>query len=361
MNRAGDLKEIREGLNMRVGELCQALLPHGRREGRLWVATNPRVAGDDRKTPALKVALQGDVGAWTDWRNGRDGMPGDLIGLIRYLRATDTKGALAWARDFLGLKAMSREERRAMRFAAEAQAKKREKQAQQQRLNKLRRARELFTNIPTASGPAGTAYRHALAYFASRNMPLDQVPNLNKENFTFSAATEWWRGAEYRTEANGKRVKLAPGPSFPAVHSAMRQWNGEISACHVTFLDPVSAAKAPVEPPKLMFGEALGAVIELAMGPAALPFWACEEPQPVIICEGIETAGPLAIAVPEARIWAAGSLAGMRHAPVQLNCVSEIFVARDNNEIAPPANDNASVDYEAAYKAALSDRYGGTQ
>jgi len=30
-------------------------------------------------------------------------------------------------------------------------------------------------------------------------------------------------------------------------------------------------------------------------------------------------------------------------------------------ELAPPANDNASVDYEAAYKAALSDRYGRTQ
>ncbi|WP_336071638.1 DUF7146 domain-containing protein [Nitratireductor rhodophyticola] len=328
----GDLKEIRAALNLRVLDVCERLLPHGRLIAGQWESCNPRVAGDDRKLPALKVRVHGgEPGAWQDWRNGRDGYAGDIIGLVGYLNGTDTKGALAWARDFLGLRSMSREERQAMRFAAEAQAKKREQKAAQDRLKKRRRARELFSSIPLQAGPSGAAYRHAVAYFEARHMPLHQVPALNKENFCFSAATEWWRGATYRTEPDGRRMKTAPGPSFPAVHSAMRQWNGEISACHVTFLDPVEAAKAPVQPAKLMFGEAQGAVIELAMGPAQAPFWDCEAPHPLIIGEGIESVGPLAIAVPEARVWAAGSLSGMRHAPVHLPCISEVFVARDNN------------------------------
>lgn len=340
----GDLKEIREALNLRIRDVCERLLPRGRLIAGQWEAHNPRVAGDDRKLPALKVRVSGGTpGAWTDWRNGRDGHAGDVIGLIAYLNGADTKGALAWARDFLGLKSMSREERRAMRFAAEAQAKKRERQDAQRRLQKRKRAAELFTSIPLASGPAGTAYRHALAYFAQRNMPLDHVPALNKENFCFSAATEWWRGAVYENR-DGRRFKTRPGPSFPAVHAAMRQWNGETSACHVTFLDPVEPAKAPVEPAKLMYGEARGAVIEIAMGPSGRPFWDSQAAHPLILCEGIETGGPLAIAAPEARLWAAGSLAGMRYAPVHLPCVSEIYVARDNNH----GNAQAQKQLEAA-------------
>jgi hypothetical protein len=30
-------------------------------------------------------------------------------------------------------------------------------------------------------------------------------------------------------------------------------------------------------------------------------------------------------------VWAAGSLSGMGHAPIQLSCVSDVTVARDNN------------------------------
>jgi hypothetical protein len=327
----GDLKEIREALNLRVVEVCRQLLPDGRREGRLWVSTNPRVAGDERKIPALKVAIDGDAGAWTDWRNGRDGHAGDMIGLIAYLHGTDTKGALAWARDFLGLKTMSRDERRALRFAAEAKAKKAEKEAAAQRRRKLERAARLFFENTVPCGGISAEEAYAREYFYRRKVPFERMETLSLETFRFSRATEWWRGAEYKTDGAGRRIKARPGPSFPAVHSAMRQWNGEISACHVTFLDHAGWKKAPVEPPKLMFGEAMGAVIEVALGPTLESFWRCQTPGPLIIGEGIETAGALAVAVPEARVWAAGSLAGIRHAPVHLPCVSEIFVARDNN------------------------------
>jgi hypothetical protein len=324
-----DLPMIRKMLNDRADELARRLLPRGRRDGGLWVSFNPRVAGDDRKPPALKVRISGgDLGAWTDHRNGRDGARGDLIGLIEYLQSTDTKGALAFARDFLGLKAMSREERAAMQFAAEAAAQKAARQAEARRRSMLDLARRLWLQ---GQGPGSAAAAHARAYFAARKMPLMEIPALNPESFRYSPGTEWWKGAKWETLPNGQRRKLDEGPHYPAVHSAMRCWNGQIMACHVTFLDPMRAAKAPLDPPKLMLGEAKGAVIEISMGPDEHPFWKGADPHPLILAEGIETTGVLAIAVPEARVWAVGSISGFAHAPAGLDCVSEIYIARDNN------------------------------
>jgi len=321
-----DIPEIKQGLKDRIADLCAALLPRGKREGGMWVSHNPRVAGDDKKIPALKVGLQRDKGAWICWRSGDKG---DVIKLIAFCLGTDTRGALQWARDFLGLRTMSREERQQFRAAAQQRESHEAEQAVKARAFKLRKAIELF-ELAAPCGSGGAAEAHARDYFRGRGCGLEGVTSLNSETLRFSPASEWWKGAEW-TYHDGQRRRVKPGPKFPAVHTAMRQATGIVTCCHVTFLDPLTPAKAPVAPPKLMFGEALGAVIEIAMGPSATPFWLCATPHPLIICEGIETALSLAQGIADARIWAAGSLAGMRHAPVQLSCVSDITVARDNN------------------------------
>lgn len=353
-----DLQEIRAGLQDRVGDLCRQLLPRGRMEGGLWVSVNPTVAGDERKVPALKVRVSGgDLGAWTDHRNGRDGHKGDVIGLVAYLNGTDTKGALKWARDFLGLQRMTRQERDAMRFAGAARAAKAEKDAEARRLSRLTEADRLFATPDGAGlyGPArcegtsaygqGTpAELHARAYLESRRAALEAVPTLNAKNFRFSAGTEWWKGAQ-RGEFGRK---LQAGPLLPAIHSAMRSPIGIVTCCHVTFLDPVRPAKAAVENAKLMWGEKKGAVIELAMGPERKWFWTAERAAPLVICEGIETAGPLAAELgAEARVWAAGDLGNIGQAPVWLPCVGEIYVARDNNH----GNEQAQRQLDAALES----------
>lgn len=347
----GDLALIRDQLNGRALELCRALLPAGRLESGQWVARNPHFAEDARKLPALKIRVAGggNVGAWTDYRNGRDGHKGDLIGLITYCNSygpTDTKAALAWARDFLGLKRMTRAEREAARFAAEAAKKKADRKAEQLRQRKLVEADRLFftpggggrygpamTAGTAALGTGSPAEAHVRAYFAARACPLDEIETLNTASLRVSPATEWWRGAQWETDRHGTRHRVADGPRFPALHSAMRQWNGIVSACHVTFLDPSRPAKAPVEMAKLMFGEAKGAVIEIACGPSGKPFWLSDAaaPAPLILAEGIETAASLAGALPECRVWACGSISGFAHAPVALACVAEIYLARDTN------------------------------
>lgn len=337
MNTRGDLDIVKAGLIERMHDVCRQLLPDGREEGGQWVSFNP-VTGDRGRhhSPALKVRLRGGVvGAWMDWRSGDKG---DALKLVAYLVGTDTGGALVWARDFLGMRVMSKADRDAMRRVVAEKNATREKDDAARRARKLAGAGELFARDTAAIGAGSAAERHARAYFAERNVPLEAVASLNPASLRFSAATEWWKGAIWKHQ-DGRRWKERPGPSFPAIHAAMRVWNGSVTACHVTFLDPLKAGKAPVDPPKLIFGEAVGAVIEISTGVSKLPFWMAEqEPSlPLVLAEGIETALSFAVAVPEARVWAGGSLAGVRNAPIGLDCVDWVLFARDNNDGNPQA------------------------
>lgn len=322
-----DLADIKQGLNSRIEELCRKLLPNGQREGKQWVSHNPRVAGDEKKLPALKVGLVHERGAWIDWRSGDKG---DVLKLVAHVIGTDTSGALKWGRDFLGLKTMTREERQAMRDLAKVREKLDAEKADRARALKLVSAQRLF-DMGEAIATMGIAEAHARAYLAGRACGLEPVQYLNPFSLRFSAATEWWRGAKWE-QRNGRNIKCAKGPLFPAMHAGMRQANGIVTCCHVTYLDPARPKKAPVQPAKLMYGIAMGAVIELSMGPGGKPFWhERERLDPVIICEGIETGLSIAAAAPDARVWAAGSLIGMGTAPVTLPCVANITIARDNN------------------------------
>jgi hypothetical protein len=316
--------EVKGLLKDRMLEVCSKLYPGGHVEGRLFVTNTPEDARG--QLPALKVALRGDKGAW---KNYRDGAKGDCLRLIEYALACDFKDAMNWARDFLGLRNMSADERQKLRAQSENRARDEARRSEKNRAFKLKRAGEIFLEGDEL-GCGTVAEAHAMDYFRARACPLEMVQNLNPMTFRFGDATEWWKGAEWTSE-DRNRFKQKEGPRFPAIHSAMRVKTGIVTCCHVTFLDPVRPAKAPVTPAKLMFGEATGAVIEISMGPEGKPFWRALTPHPLIIAEGIETAATLAIAAPEARVWAAGSLNGFGSAPVGLGCISDITVARDNN------------------------------
>lgn len=333
MKRESDLDLIKDGLLDRAEDLCQRLLPDGRFEaGRSrWMAHDP-VAQDYDKTKALSVALgAGKRGRWRNFRGTAGPAKHDLIGLIAYVNQTDTKGALAWARDFLGMRKMGRDEMVRLKRDAADRAAQRQKDDERARADRIRRAQALFADgtVPLMAG--GSVADHVHAYLMGRNCPVDQVPTFAADNFRVSPSTEWWNGAKWTTQ-NGRRRKEKAGPMFPALHAAMAAASGVRTACHVTWLDPAEPAKAPVTPPKLVYGEAAGAVIEIAYGrPDPLAFWVATRPRPVVICEGIETGLSLAVALPDVRVWAGGSITNMGNAPVGIDCVSAVIVARDNN------------------------------
>jgi hypothetical protein len=325
-----DRDDIKHLLKARIESLCQVLLPDGRREGRLWVAHNPVTCDFDR-SPEFKVALNKDIGAWKDWRSGDKG---DVIGLVLYCRGTDFKGAMAWSRDWLGINRMNRAERETLERQA-AQAKRAAAfRAEKTRLDRMGRAERLWSE-GLADGAGSVAEALGRAYFAARKCPLEPIENRDRATFRFSAATEYWRRRETRfDQATGRLTILRKGPELPAIHSAMRAPAGQVTAVHCTFLDPLKPAKAALGEgcsAKLMFGEAKGSMIRISHGPEGEPPETAVEPHPLILCEGIEDGLSLAGSIAEARVWAAGSLSMMAHAPVWLPCVSAVIVARDND------------------------------
>ncbi len=330
MNSGPSAREIKEMLLPRMQDLCARLFPDGRVEGGQWVARGPETG--PKQTPKLKIRLSGGiVGAWIDYQNS---MSGDALGLIGYALTGSPKShreALVFAKDFLGLARMDRAQFQAMHERSKSAVLEHAAAAERALRQRIAAGVKLFESV----AETGAARLWVKRYLGARGIDIDAF-NFIAANFRASSATEYWKGAEWRVE-DGRRIKVKSGPEFPALHAAMRQWNGVITACHVTFLDPFKPGKAPVTPAKLMLGQALGSVIEVNCGLGGLAFFRDETARPVILAEGIETAMSLAQALPDFRVWACGSLAGIGHAPVQLPCVSRIIFARDNNDGNPQA------------------------
>lgn len=326
-----DREEIKQGLKDRIEELCRLLLNDGRRQGRLWVAHNP-VTGDFSQTPEFKVALDRDKGAWIDWRSGDKG---DVIRLVEYCRQCDFADAMRWARDFLGLRAMPAADRQRLAERAKRAAAEADETAAARRLERMRMAEQIWFS-GRLDGSMSAAEAHARGYFLHRGIDLSAIANRDMATFRFSEAREFTKRAKWGRNADGRNVKLAPGPAYPAILTAMRLPTGQFAAVHQTYLDPSAPRKLPVdkgdeESAKIMFGEAKGAMIRISHGPEGEPPETAVTPQPLILCEGIEDGLTLALAVPEARVWAAGSLSNMANAPIWLPCVSYVVVARDND------------------------------
>ncbi len=106
-----------------------------------------------------------------------------------------------------------------------------------------------------------------------------------------------------------------------------------VTALHFTFLKPDGGGKA-WSPGKLMVGPARGAAIRLTAGPTGLtPGKAGKAGRigPLAISEGIETGLTVAVARPDYRVWAAGSLSlmGCLDWP---DCASAIVLLADNDD-----------------------------
>ena len=86
-------------LGARAEEVCRRYLPHGRRQGRYWVAGD--LDGAKGRSLFVRLAPPGVPGKWTDAATGEHG---DLLDLIRHRSGAPTlRAAFAEARDFLAL------------------------------------------------------------------------------------------------------------------------------------------------------------------------------------------------------------------------------------------------------------------
>lgn len=356
MTDRSEIQEIKQLLIDRIEDVARWLLPSGRRIGRTWKANNP-VKDQPGQTPELNVYFSGAIGSWKDYRSGDKG---DVLGLVEYVHATDFAGAMNLARDFLGIRAMSAEERRNNQRRAREQRVK-DDAAAQKREAALRRTCEKRFLDAFPFGAGTPAEIHARDYWkTARGIDIDAVPNLDRSSFRFAPAVEYWSLADWRRQ-DGRMVKVKPGPEFPAIICAMRGPMGNFIDHHVTFLDPLKADKATLpltdkgkpRSPRLMRCPNRGAVIRISHGPEGTPPEQSTEPHPLVLAEGVETALSLALALPEARVWACGSINGIRTAPVSYPFASALFVAGENDWDKPQAQaqlNSALTELEASGK-----------
>ena len=91
-----DARALSEELAARIEPLCRELLPAGVKVGPEWRCGS--VQGEPGNS--LGVRLKGDkAGIWCDFNTGEKG---DALELVKACLGLDTKGAMDWARSWLG-------------------------------------------------------------------------------------------------------------------------------------------------------------------------------------------------------------------------------------------------------------------
>lgn len=232
--------------------VCRHYLSNGRKQGRYWIV------GDVQNTPgrSLYVRLTGPTsgpGAAGKWTDSASGQHGDLLDLIALTIGTATlKDTLDEARGFLGLSHAQKPriaKSSANRGSAEA-------------------ARRLWAMGQPISGTL------AERYLARRG--LTGLPEI--DSLRFHPNCFYWREDHPADE---------PPQTWPALLAKVTDLDGHLTGLHRTWLDPATADKAPVIPPRKAMGHLLGHGVRIGRADIVLAAG-----------EGLETMLSLQLALP---------------------------------------------------------------
>ena len=279
MNAAG----IAAALGARAESVCRVYLPHGRKQGRYWVAGDL----DGARGRSLYVRLRGPgtPGKWTD---AAEGTHGDLLDLIRHrVNAPTLRAALDKARAFLASPAASDPDPEAAPATGEGDT-----------YDGAEAARRLWRRCRAIDGT------HAETYLRARGLARCRF-----------AALRFHAELRYREGSTVRRL--------PALVAAVTGDDGAVCGVQRTWLDPRSPVRAGVAVPRKALGRVFGHAVRFgaltADGRASL-----------VVGEGIETVLSVVTAVPE--ITAAAALsAGSLGAFPPPSGVARLVIARDND------------------------------
>ena len=270
MNAAG----IAAALGAQAESVCRRYLPHGRKQGRYWVAGD--LDGARGRSLYVRLAGPGAPGKWTD---AAQGTHGDLLDLIRYrVNAPTLRAALDEARAFLALPAAPAAGEGESYDAAQA-------------------ARRLWRRCRVIDGTHAERYLQARGLARCRFSCLRFHPELR-----------------YREGSSVRRL--------PALVAAVTGGDGAVTGVQRTWLDPRSPAKAGVAVPRMALGRIYG---------RAVRFGRPADGASLLVGEGIETVLSLVTAVPAitaAAALSAGSLGAFSAPPG----VTRLVIARDNDD-----------------------------
>lgn len=311
------LPSLLERLGLRYAEPSSAEVLH---------PLNP--TRNDKRPGSFVIWTRGSAaGAWKEYAG--IAAAGDVFGLIGYVLNLQEKiDAYWWALEFLGLDRGNVRTKAEDVQARERRAKDAAAQAIKDREGAEKKARQLFGLWLGLPGFMGTPAEHYLR--AVRGIPLERLTRT-------PGATKWAERVEWVDPETGE-VSEWRNVMVNAMTAGKR-----VSALHRTWLEadgsgPDRRRKA-VGRHKTMIGTASGAVIRVSPGPSGLSPTAAEKKgrtDPLIITEGYEDALTLAVARPDCRVYAAGSLDLMRLFEWP-TCASAVVLAADNDWDKPEA------------------------
>ena len=285
---------VAAALAARAEAVCRRYLPHGRRQGRYWVAGD--LDGARGRSLYVRLSGPGTPGKFTDAATGEHG---DLLDIIRRRTGAPTlRAALDEARAFLALPAAPAASEGDAYDASEA-------------------ARRLWQRCCAIDGTHAEAYLHARGLARCR---------LHASVF---AALRFHPSLIYRESGCVRRLPALvaavtahagerPGP---AEHRDPGGHPDHATVCGVqrTWLDPRSPAKAGVASPRKALGRVHGLAVRFG-GPA----------DTLVVGEGIETVLSIVTALPDT-VAAAALSAGSLGAFAPPAGVTRLVIARDND------------------------------
>ena len=272
---------IAAALAERAEEVCRQYLPHGRRQGRYWVAGD--LDGARGRSLFVRLRGPGTPGKFTDAATGEHG---DLLDLIRHrTNAPTLRAALAEARSFLALP------------ASPAVSDRMAAPASDEPYDAVEAARRLWRHCRPVDASHAEAYLHARGLARCRFAALRFHPELR-----------------YREGSSVRRL--------PALVAAVTGGDGAITGVQRTWLDPRRPAKAGVADPRKALGRVYGLAVRFGV-PA--------DGAALVVGEGIETVLSLITAVPEIRAAAALSAGSLGAFAPPLGA-ARLVIARDNDE-----------------------------
>lgn len=337
-----DFGEIRDRLKEDIVALCRDLVPGGRISGKYWIGKNP--TRDDKHGGSFWVLIKGPaIGAWRDEAGIRGVDEGDVIELVRYCkRLPDMKETRKECLKWLGLSDAGGQisitpaeiEERNRRRAAEREKADREEAERRQRNANVAFALWLKAEKLTPKTFPGSIVDR---YLKSR--AIDLAAGLLACGRQLPGALRFFPAHDYIT-ADGEVIAL------PCLIALMTGPDGKPRAVHRTWLQPDGSDKARLpdprenKPRKIWPAGWQGSVIRISKGAGEhTPEEAARRgiSMPLITAEGIEDTLSCAIAMPDRRAWAAGTLGNIGHVPVDHPCVSKVTVCADNDWDKPQA------------------------
>lgn len=337
-----DFTEIRQRLIDDIVPLCRELVPGGKISGDYWIGKNPVRA--DKHGGSFWVRIKEPaIGAWRDEAGVRGVDEGDVVALVRYAkRLPDLKETRKECLKWLGLSDTGGQ---STMTAAEIEARNRKRTAEREKAEaeeaerRRKNANGAFAMWLKAEKLTPANFPGSLVDRYLKSRAIDLVSGMIERKRHLPGALRLFAAHDYIT-ADGEIIAL------PCMIALMSGPNGKGRAAHRTWLRPDGAGKAELpdphenKPRKIWPSGWQGSVIRISKGAGEhTPEEAARRgvQTPLIITEGIEDALACAIAMPDRRVWAAGTLGNIGHVPVDHPCVSKVTVCADNDWDKPQA------------------------